>query len=92
MRSLRTPTKSRFFSSNLFKFQHLKNFLMSYYAEFYVLSDAIIKNLILMFCMCDLVEKPQFSRFFGLKMLIISYGEMFANREISYLDCTHQDL
>ena len=70
MRSLRTPTKSRFFSSNSFKFQQLKNFFMPYYAEFYVLSDAIIKNLVLMFGMCELVEKLHFWRFFALKMLI----------------------
>ena len=30
---------------------------MPYYAEFYVLSDAITKNSILVFGMCDLVEK-----------------------------------
>ena len=50
------------------------------------------KNSILMFGMCDLVEKLYFWRFFALKMLITSYGEIFANREISYLDCTRRDL
>jgi len=92
MRSLGTPTKSRFFSSNSFKFQHLKKIFMSYYAELYVLSDAFTKKLILMFGMCDLVEKLPFWRFFALKMLITPYGEIFANREISYLDCTRRDL
>ena len=65
---------------------------MPYYAEFYVLSDAITKNSILVFGMCDLVEKLHFWRFFALKMLITSYGGTFSNREISYLDCTHRDL
>ena len=65
---------------------------MPYYAELYALSDAITKKLILMFGMCDLVEKLHFWRFFALKMLITPYGEIFANREISYLDCTRRDL
>ena len=92
MRSLGTPTKSRFFSCNSFKFQQFKIFFMPYYAELYGLSDAITKNSILMFGMCDLVEKLHFWRFFALKMLITPYGEIFANREISYLDCTRRDL
>ena len=50
------------------------------------------KKLILVFGMCDLVEKLNFWRFFALKMLITPYGEIFADREISYLDCTRRDL
>ena len=92
MRSLGTPTKSRLFSSNSFKFQHFKKIFMPYYAELYALSEAITKNLILMFGMCDLVEKLQFWRFFALKMLITPYGEIFANRENSYSDFTRRDL
>ena len=40
---------------------------MPYYAEMYVLSDAIIKNLVFMFAMCNLVEKSHFGDFLALK-------------------------
>ena len=92
MRSLRTPTKSRFFSCNSFKFQQFKNFFMPYYAESHGLSDGITKISILMFGMCDIVEKLNFVRFFALGMLITPYGEIFAGREITYLYCTRRDL
>ena len=65
---------------------------MPYYAEFYGLSDALTKNPNLMFGMCEIVEKPYFWRFFGLKMLITSYGEIFAASKFSYLYSTHRDL